>query len=64
VEDADDLERLPLNGEEVDILPVTSRAATFYQIFSQPEGTWVGLDGRELFPQSFQILLFLFCSPF
>ena len=50
VKDADDLERLPLNGEEDDVLPMTSRAATFHQIFPQPEGIWVRLDARELFP--------------
>jgi hypothetical protein len=63
VKDADDLERLPLNGEEDDVLFVTGRAAAFYQVFSQPEGAGVELDCRKFFPQTFEIDIFLFRSP-
>jgi hypothetical protein len=33
MKDADDLERLPLNGEEDDVLFVTGGAAAFCQVF-------------------------------
>jgi len=55
VKDADDLERLPVNGEEDDVLFVTGRAAAFYQVFPQPEGAGVELDCRKFFPQAFEI---------
>lgn len=63
VEDPNDLKRLPLDGEEDDVLLVAGGAATFCQVFPQSKGFRTGLDFGEFCPKTFQVAIFLFRSP-
>lgn len=63
VEDPNDLKRLPLDREEDDVLLVTGGAAAFCQVIPQSAGIRVGLNFGEFPPKTFQITIFLFCTP-